>query len=118
LIAEVDPIDRVRLSGRFMKHLSGGGIMHLNIAEQITEPRKMRRLIELATQSGVEHFSLNYGFGICMAGHTSIVGTGKTCPICGAPITDYLTRIIGYFTKVSSWNDTRKNYEYPRRVFK
>ncbi|MTV47875.1 anaerobic ribonucleoside-triphosphate reductase [Heliobacillus mobilis] len=117
LIADMGTMDRIRLTGRFMKHVSGGGILHLNVQERITESVTMERLIRIALTEGVEHFAINYGFGICKEGHTSIVGTGETCPICGFPITDYLTRIIGYFTKVSSWNATRKNYEYPKRKF-
>ncbi|MCW2279287.1 anaerobic ribonucleoside-triphosphate reductase [Heliophilum fasciatum] len=117
LIADMGIMDRINLTGRFMKHVSGGGILHLNVQERIQDAATMERLIQIALTEGVEHFAINYGFGVCEAGHTSIVGTGTTCPICGAPIQDYLTRIIGYFTKVSSWNATRKNYEYPKRKF-
>lgn len=101
-----------------MKHLSGGGILHLNIQEKITNPAKMKRLIELAVKEGVEHFAINYGFGICEHGHTSAVGAGKVCPLCGGKITDWFTRIIGYFTKISSWNEVRRNVEFPNRKFK
>ncbi|GEA16809.1 ribonucleoside-triphosphate reductase [Moorella sp. E308F] len=118
LIADVDPIERIKLSGRFMNLVSGGGIVHLNIQERIKSPAIMKKLIKLALQAKVPHFAINYGYGICENGHTSVVGTGKTCPICGGPIKDWMTRIIGYFTRISSWNDVRKNYEYPRRKFK
>lgn len=117
LTAEVDSITRVKLTGRFMKYLSGGGILHLNIQEKITDPAKMKRLIELAVKEGVEHFAINYGFGICENGHTSPVGTSKTCPICNGNITDWFTRVIGYFTKISSWNEVRKNIDFPNRKF-
>ncbi|BAF60335.1 oxygen-sensitive ribonucleoside-triphosphate reductase [Pelotomaculum thermopropionicum SI] len=101
LIADMDAVDRVKLTGRFMKHVSGGGILHLNIQDRIQSPDTMKRLMLLALKEGVEHFAINYGFGICTQGHTSVVGTGKTCPVCGEPIEDHLTRVIGYFTKVS-----------------
>ncbi len=118
LTADVDAITRIKLTGRFMKYLSGGGILHLNIQEKITNPAKMKRLIELAVKEGVEHFAINYGFGICENGHTPAVGAGKVCPLCGGKVTDWFTRIIGYFTKISSWNDTRRNVEFPNRKFK
>jgi len=117
LTADVDAITRIKLTGRFMKYLSGGGILHLNIQEKITDPAKMKRLIELAVKEGVEHFAINYGFGICENGHTSPVGTGKTCPLCQGKIVDWFTRVIGYFTKTSSWNEVRREYEYPNRKF-
>ncbi|MBC9786512.1 anaerobic ribonucleoside-triphosphate reductase, partial [Heliobacterium chlorum] len=117
LIADMGTTDRIHLTGRFMKHVSGGGILHLNVQERITDPIIMKKLILISLSEGVEHFAINYGFGVCTGGHTSIVGTGKNCPICGEPIVDYMTRVIGYFTKVSSWGDVRKNYEYPKRQF-
>ncbi|MCW2279248.1 anaerobic ribonucleoside-triphosphate reductase [Heliophilum fasciatum] len=117
LSADMGSVDRIKLTGRFMKHVSGGGILHLNVQERITDPAIMKKLILLSLGEGVEHFAINYGFGICAQGHTSIVGNGTTCPICGGPIVDHLTRVIGYFTKVSSWGDVRKNYEYPKRQF-
>lgn len=117
LTADVDPITRVKLTGKFMSYLSGGGILHLNIQEQLDNPVKMRKLIELAVKEGVEHFAINYGFGVCENGHTSPVGTGKTCPLCQGKIVDWFTRVIGYFTKTSSWNEVRREYEYPKRKF-
>lgn len=117
LTADVDAITRIKLTGRFMRYLSGGGILHYNVQDKITDPAIMRKLIELAVKEGVEHFAINYGFGVCVNGHTSPVGTGKVCPLCGGNITDWFTRVIGYFTKISSWNEVRKNYEYPKRKF-
>ncbi|QGG47675.1 anaerobic ribonucleoside-triphosphate reductase [Heliorestis convoluta] len=118
LIADVGTIDRIKLTGRFMKHVSGGGILHLNIQDRIEDPDVMKKLIRLTLSEGVEHFAINYGFGVCTDGHTTVVGTGKTCLLCGQPVQDYLTRVIGYFTKVSSWGEFRKNYEYPQRKFR
>ncbi|ACV64597.1 Oxygen-sensitive ribonucleoside-triphosphate reductase-like protein [Desulfofarcimen acetoxidans DSM 771] len=117
LIADMDTIDRIKLTGRFMKYVSGGGILHLNVQDRVTNPDTMKKLILMCLKEGVEHFAVNYGFGICSEGHTSIVGNGKVCPICGKPIDDYLTRVIGYFSKTSSWGDVRKNYEFERRRF-
>lgn len=117
LIAEANIIERIKLSGKFLNMTSGGGILHLNIDEKLRKPEQMKFLIEKALQYGVPHFAINYGFGICENNHTSIVGTKETCPICGAKITDYMTRVIGYFTKISSWNKVRREYEYKRRKF-
>lgn len=118
LIVDASVIDRIKISGKFMNMTSGGGILHLNIEEKLIKPEQMRFLIEKTVEYGVPHFAINYGFGICENNHTSIVGAKPTCPICGSKITDYMTRIIGYFTKVSSWNKVRREYEFKRRKFK
>lgn len=117
LIANVDMVDRIKLSGKFMSIVSGGGIVHLNLEAPIDSVDKMGQLLRNSIKAGVEHLAINYGFGICKSGHTSVVGNKHVCPVCGDPIEDYLTRVIGYFTKISSWNAVRKNFEYPKRKF-
>jgi len=117
LIADVDAVDRVTITGRFMKFMSGGGIFHFNVANKMDKPESMVELIRWCVKAGIQHLGVNFGFGICEKGHSHIVGNGKICPQCGSSIKDWMTRIIGYFTKTSSWNDVRKNYEFMRRKF-
>lgn len=117
LIAEASMLERIKLTGKFMNLLSGGGILHLNMSDQIHTKDQMKKLIMVSIENGVEHFAVNYGFANCEDGHVSIAGNATTCPICGKPIVDYLTRVIGYFTKVSSWNNIRREFEFPNRKF-
>ena len=109
--------ERIQLTGQFQDILSGGGILHINVQDQIKDPADMKKLIEYTVKHGVSHFAVNYGFGTCENGHTTVCGNSNTCSICGAIITDYYTRIVGYFTHVDSWNSIRKEYEFPRRIF-
>lgn len=116
-IADANVFEKMKLSGKFLEAMSGGGIAHINVDEVIRSPKAMKKLILLAIKYGVPHFAINYGFGICENGHVSVVGNGTRCPICGGKIDDWLTRIIGYFVKVSSWNKVRKDWEFPKRNF-
>jgi len=109
--------ERIQLTGQFQDILSGGGILHINMQDQIKDPADMKHLIEYSVKNGVSHFAVNYGFGKCENGHTTVCGNSNICAICGAPITDHYTRIVGYFTHVDSWNSTRREFEFPRRVF-
>lgn len=109
--------ERIQLTGKFQDILSGGGILHINIQDQIKDPADMKKLIEYTVKHGVSHFAVNYGFGTCENGHTTVCGNSNICSICGANIKDHYTRIVGYFTHVDSWNSIRKDYEFPRRVF-
>lgn len=109
--------ERIKTTGKYMDLLSGGGILHLNVKEKIPEPDTMESLIEYAVKHGVSHLAINYGFGICEEGHVSVAGNSKECPICGKPIGEWLTRIIGYFTKTSSWNEMRREADFPERKF-
>jgi ribonucleoside-triphosphate reductase len=112
-----DLYERVKLDGHFSKALTGGGITHLNVSERLKTPSQMKKLIMFAIKSGCEHFAINYGFGICKNEHINVVGNTGTCPTCGDEIVDYLSRIVGYFVSVSSWNKTRRKWEFVRRKF-
>ena len=37
------------------------------------------------------------------------------CPECGAKVTDWFTRIVGFFVRVSDFNKVRREWEFPRR---
>jgi ribonucleoside-triphosphate reductase len=117
VIAEASMPDRISITGKFMDRLSGGGILHLNVSEKMTSPEQMRRLIEYSVSKGVSHFAVNYGFGCCPEGHVTVCGNSNVCPVCGSEIKEWMTRIIGYFTKTTSWNKTRREFEFPRRKF-
>ena len=40
-----------------------GGILHINMQDQIKDPADMKHLIEYSVKNGVSHFAVNYGFG-------------------------------------------------------
>ncbi|MFH0898144.1 MAG: anaerobic ribonucleoside-triphosphate reductase [bacterium] len=117
LWVECDIIDRIKLDGAFSKILTGGGISHLNVAEKLTHKDQMKKLIEYAIKHGCEHFAVNYNYCRCVNEHTTIAGQSTKCPLCGAPIADQFTRIVGYYVPVSTWNRGRQK-EHGQRVFK
>lgn len=117
LIADVSLPERIELTGHFMELLSGGGILHLNLKDKITDPKVMKHLIEYSVSKNVTHLSVNYSFGQCTEGHVTVCGNSDTCSICGQKITSHMTRIVGYFTLTSSWGKQRREYEFPRRIF-
>ena len=116
LYVDYDIIDRIKLDGEFSKALTGGGITHLNIGEKLTSKDQMKSLIKYAIQTGCEHFAVNYNFASCANNHVTVAGPNDNCPTCNAPIVQHYTRVIGYFTPVSSWNKGRQK-EHTKRVF-
>lgn len=118
LIADVPILQRLKAEGKFMHALSGGAITHINVLSQIDTDDKMYNLMLLAMHNGVEHFAVNYGFNECEHGHVTIGGNAATvCPICNSPIKDHITRVVGFFTRVSAWSPNRKE-EFKKRQFK
>jgi anaerobic ribonucleoside-triphosphate reductase len=112
-----DIIERAKIDGHLCQHMTGGSICHLNIGGEASE-KQMRSLIDLAISSGLEHFALNPNFNVCEDGHITLgASTQNKCSKCGKEIKESYTRVVGYFTKVSDWDKTRRNLDFPNRVF-
>lgn len=108
--------ERMDIDGRYNKLFTGGGIVHFNLGEHITSAQA-RKIINHAAESGCEHFALNPVYSKCESGHMSF-GDCAVCPRCQGKIVEKFTRVVGFFTPVSSWNATRREWEFPLRKFK
>ena len=118
LINQADMITRLDLSGRFMKMISGGGVVHVNCDAQIDTDEKMYELIKYGAKCGVPHFAVCYRFGKCDDHPAVIVGQSRsTCPICGKPITRTRARVIGYFSDENNWHPVRQEFDAPYRFY-
>ena len=118
LINEADMITRLDLSGRFMKMISGGGIVHINSEAQIDTDEKMFELIKYIARSGVPHCAVCYRFGKCEDHPATIVGQHRsTCPVCGKQITHTRARVIGYFSDEHNWHPVRQEFDAPYRYY-
>lgn len=115
---DVDVYDRMKLDGKFSKIMTGGSITHINLSAELASPEDFYKLVTTAIELGVEHFAVNYSYNICESGHVT-KGSNKSCmcPLCSKKIKDQLTRVIGYFVPVSSWNKVRRENEFPKRYF-
>lgn len=117
LIERASIHDRFRIQGHVDSITSGGAILHVNVDdEKPLTARQFKRLIEQARKSGTKYFAVNYAYSQCESNHYSI-GRHEECPICDKKIIQQYTRVVGFITSINSWNKTRREYEYPRRVF-
>ena len=102
--------------GRLASMLTGGGIVHYSLGENIT-PSQAKYIVEKAMEQKVEHYSLNPVYSICENDHYTF-GKQIICPKCGGKVTDYLTRTVGFFTKVSDWATPKRTGDFARREYK
>lgn len=115
LWSDTNIFEKMELDGRYNKLVTGGGIIHMQISEHVTSIQA-KKLIYLAIKSGAEHFALNAVYSKCEDNHMSF-GKLTECPVCGKVIVDYFTRVVGFFTPVSSWNSERREFDFPNRKF-
>lgn len=112
-----DLLDRIRAQGRLDKFCTGGAILHLNVGNPIEDDKTMQALIAHACAAGVVYFAVNYAINRCENGHMSVGRDPAQCPQCGAGITDTFTRVVGFLTNVKGWHKTRREHDWPKRVF-
>ena len=105
---ELSILDKMKLHGEsFVKYLDGGQAAHLNINEHLSFDQ-YRQLLRVASEYGCSYFTFNCKNTVCNdCGYIS-KDTLEVCPKCGSHNVDYLTRIIGYLKRVSSFNEARQ----------
>lgn len=113
---DADLLDRIRIQGRLDYVCTGGAICHLNLNSK-TSVESMMALVELAAESRVIYFALNYTLNKCEKGHITVGHNLKLCPVCNTLITDRFTRVVGFLTNTKHWNATRQNADWPNRKF-
>ena len=111
-------LDKMKLHGNsFVKYLDGGQAAHLNINEHLSF-EQYRQLLKVASEYGCSYFTYNCKNSVCNdCGYIS-KDTLDTCPKCVSKNIDYLTRIIGYLSRVSSFAEARQAEEKMRYYHK
>lgn len=101
-------IDKFKLHGNeYVKHLDGGSALHMNVSEHLTKDQ-YRQLLKTAAHYGTNYFTFNCRNTVCNdCGYIS-KDTLEVCPKCGSHNLDYLTRVIGYLKRVSSFSEMRQ----------
>lgn len=104
----IDPISKFFYQGEgFADICSGGVALHCNLENHLTK-EQYRMLMDVAVKAGCNYFTYNIPSTICNdCGHIDKRYL-KKCPVCGSENLDYMTRIIGYLTRVSRWSEPRQ----------
>ena len=107
-------IDKFKLHGEeYVKYLDGGSALHMNIAEHLSK-EQYRQLLNTAAHYGTNYFTFNCRNTVCNdCGYIS-KDTLTVCPKCGSKNLDYLTRVIGYLKRISSFSEMRQEEAYHR----
>lgn len=117
LTSRADILDRIRLQGKFDHLMTGGAVLHLNVGEQIEDADTLSTLICQSIRAGVIYQAVNYVLNMCEEKHMSVGKDAKTCPVCGKPIVDRLTRVVGFLTNTKNWHKVRREEDFPKRKF-
>ncbi len=117
LVSSADLLDRIHLQGVFDGHFSGGSILHINVEEPIEDIEILMTLIESAAKQGVVYHAINFVLNECENGHMTVGINEKICSICGKPIVNQYTRVVGFLTNTKNWHQVRREQDFPNRKF-
>jgi ribonucleoside-triphosphate reductase len=117
----MNPVDRVRQEGLFHPLIDAGALTHVWLGEAKPDPASLANFVIKTfrhTQNAQIAFSPE--FTSCNQCGKIARGLKEACPYCQSDNIDGITRITGYFSKISGWNkgkmgelkDRFKNKEY------
>ena len=101
----IGPIERVKKEGFFHPIIEAGALTHIWLGESRPEPGSLANFVTKTfkfTQNDQIAFSPE--FTTCNRCGKTSRGIKETCDYCGCSEVEGITRITGYFTKISSWN--------------
>jgi ribonucleoside-triphosphate reductase (formate) len=101
----LNPIDRVRHEGLFHPLIEAGALTHIWIGESNPHKESLANfIIKTFKLTKNDQIAFSPEFTTCrVCGQTSR-GLRENCLYCQSSEVDGITRITGYFTKISSWN--------------
>ena len=103
--------ERIRIASIFDSFCNGGSILHANIEAPFNNFDQAWNMLNYIADQGVTYFAFNTKIQTCKHNHAFF---GKVCPTCGEPVANEYTRVVGFYTPVSSYSKERKA-EYKMR---
>ncbi|MBW1971989.1 MAG: anaerobic ribonucleoside-triphosphate reductase [Deltaproteobacteria bacterium] len=102
---EINPIERVRQEGLFHPMIEAGSLTHVWLGEAKPSASSLSNFIKKVFRFTLnDQIAFSPEFTTCNSCGRTSRGLSDTCVYCGSSDVDGITRITGYFTKISSWN--------------
>ena len=98
--------EKCRLGSIFDKQCGGGCIAHINLENRFATKDEAWDMLNYVASHGVIYSAFNGKISVCKHKH-AFIGS-KECPICGEPIADTYTRVVGFYTPTSTYQRIRK----------
>ncbi len=103
--AVMNPIERVRQEGLFHPLIEAGALTHIWLGEVRPSKESLANfVIKTFQQTHNDQIAFSPEFTACNRCHRTSRGLADICNYCGSTDVDGITRITGYFTRISSWN--------------
>jgi ribonucleoside-triphosphate reductase len=103
--ADIDYIERVEKQSRFHPLIEAGAIIHVWLGEHEPDPRAIKNfVVKVYRNTQCAQLAFSPEFTVCNRCRRTSRGLHEACPVCGSGNVYGITRIVGYFSKVTTWN--------------
>ena len=101
----MNPVERVKQEGLFHPLIDAGALTHVWLGESKPSPASIANFV-VKTFQNTENSQIAFSpeFTTCNACGRTARGLRDACPHCRSERVEGITRITGYFSKVSGWN--------------
>lgn len=114
--APVDYIERVEKQSRFHPLIDAGAIVHVWLGESEPDPGSIASFVtKTFRNTQCSQIAFSPEFTVCEACDRTSRGLLAQCPLCGSMSVYGVTRIVGYFSKIQTWNRSKVGELYDRR---
>ncbi|HEX7318991.1 MAG TPA: anaerobic ribonucleoside-triphosphate reductase [bacterium] len=105
----IDPIQRVCQEGKFHDMIEAGALTHVWLGESQPPKESIANfVVKTFRNSRNAQIAFSPEFTTCNSCLRTSRGLQDTCPLCGSKNIDHITRVTGYFSKVSGWNKGKR----------
>ena len=106
--APVDMVERIRLQSKFHSLIESGAIIHAFVGEELPSPASILRLVRKTFENSMAaQLTISPEFTVCSACHRMEAGLRDACAHCQSPDVYGLTRIVGYYSRITNWNKSK-----------
>ncbi|OGS45470.1 MAG: anaerobic ribonucleoside-triphosphate reductase [Elusimicrobia bacterium RIFOXYD2_FULL_34_15] len=107
--APVGLIDRIVKQSQYHSLIESGAIVHAFIGEERPQPSSILNLIEKTWRNTkCAQITISPEFTVCNDCHRMVRGIKDDCSRCGSDSVYGITRIVGYYSRISNWNKSKK----------
>lgn len=102
---DINPIERVKKEGVFHPLIEAGSLTHIWLGESKPSKESLANfVVKVFRNTSNDQIAFSPEFTTCSECHKTARGLNPACTYCGSEKVEGITRITGYFTKISSWN--------------
>ena len=107
--APVDLVERIEKQSKFHPLIESGAMVHAFVGESSPSAKSIKNLIrKVWDKTQCAQMTISPEFTVCEECENRIRGLKDNCPYCGSANVYGLTRIVGYYSRISNWNKSKQ----------